>query len=158
MHFTDVILIGWIFDTCSSNKREIMNWYSQPLTWRVTMTECHRWLKREVSDSDNDEVCHRWKEGRRWVQTQRVRKKVSFRLNTVTMIDRQVTVYADSDWAGDKDSRRSVGSYIVFLNEVPISWTLGIAKVYLGINGIRWSWAISNVSTGRNNVVFDNLL
>jgi hypothetical protein len=31
-------------------------------------------------------------------------------------------VYSDSDWAGDKDDRRSIGSYIIFLNDVPIEW------------------------------------
>jgi len=38
-------------------------------------------------------------------------------------------VYSDSDWAGDKDDRRSVGSYIIFLNDVPIEWRSKSQKV-----------------------------
>ena len=32
------------------------------------------------------------------------------------------TVYTDSDWAGDKESRHSVSGYVMFLMEVPILW------------------------------------
>jgi hypothetical protein len=40
----------------------------------------------------------------------------------------QLVVYSDSDWAGDKDNRRSVGSYIIFLNNVPIAWRSKLQK------------------------------
>ena len=30
--------------------------------------------------------------------------------------------YSDSDWAGDKDDRKSVSGFILFLNGVPIMW------------------------------------
>jgi hypothetical protein len=30
--------------------------------------------------------------------------------------------YSDSDWAGDKDDRRSVSSYQIYLNDVLIAW------------------------------------
>lgn len=33
-----------------------------------------------------------------------------------------MTVYSDSDWAGDKDTRKSVSGYILFINGVPVSW------------------------------------
>lgn len=33
-----------------------------------------------------------------------------------------MTVYTDSNWAGDKDNRRSVSGYIIFLKGVPILW------------------------------------
>ena len=33
-----------------------------------------------------------------------------------------VEAYSDSDWAGDPDNRQSVGSYIVFVNSVPVTW------------------------------------
>jgi hypothetical protein len=33
-----------------------------------------------------------------------------------------VEVFTDSDWAGDKDSRKSVSGYIILLNNVPICW------------------------------------
>jgi hypothetical protein len=39
------------------------------------------------------------------------------------------TVYSDSDWAGDKDTRKSVGSYIIFLNDIPIAWRSKAPKV-----------------------------
>lgn len=32
----------------------------------------------------------------------------------------QMTVYTNSDWAGDKDNRHSVSGYVIFLLEVPI--------------------------------------
>jgi hypothetical protein len=33
-----------------------------------------------------------------------------------------MVVYTDSDWAGDKDNRRSVSGYVIFLLGVPILW------------------------------------
>jgi hypothetical protein len=33
-----------------------------------------------------------------------------------------LVVYSDSDWAGDKDNRRSVSGFIMFLCGVPIIW------------------------------------
>jgi hypothetical protein len=33
-----------------------------------------------------------------------------------------MTVYTDSDWAGDKESRHSVSGYVMFLMGVPILW------------------------------------
>ena len=33
-----------------------------------------------------------------------------------------LVVYTDSDWAGDKDNRRSVNGFVMFLNGVPIVW------------------------------------
>jgi len=33
-----------------------------------------------------------------------------------------MTVYTDSDWAGDKDTRKSVSGFIVYLINVPIMW------------------------------------
>lgn len=34
----------------------------------------------------------------------------------------EMTIYTDSDWAGDKDSRRSVSGFILYLMNVPILW------------------------------------
>ena len=34
----------------------------------------------------------------------------------------KIILFSDSDWAGDKDNRRSVGEYMLFLNGVLISW------------------------------------
>ena len=34
----------------------------------------------------------------------------------------KLTVYSDSDWAGDKDNRKSVSSYMIFLNDALIAW------------------------------------
>lgn len=31
-------------------------------------------------------------------------------------------VYADSGWAGDKDDRKSISGFVLFLNGVPILW------------------------------------
>ena len=33
-----------------------------------------------------------------------------------------LVAYTDSDWAGDKDDRRSISGFILFLNGVPILW------------------------------------
>jgi hypothetical protein len=33
-----------------------------------------------------------------------------------------MVVYTDSDWAGDKDDRRSVSGYVIFVLGVPILW------------------------------------
>ena len=41
----------------------------------------------------------------------------------------KLEVYSDSDWAGSKDDRRSVGSYYIFLNDVLISWRSKSQKV-----------------------------
>jgi hypothetical protein len=38
-------------------------------------------------------------------------------------------VYSDSNLAGDKDNRRSVGSCIIFLNGVPIAWRSELEKI-----------------------------
>ena len=40
-----------------------------------------------------------------------------------------MTVYTDSDWASDKDSRRSVSGYVVFLMGCPIMWKSRQQKV-----------------------------
>jgi hypothetical protein len=40
-----------------------------------------------------------------------------------------LTVYSDSDWAGDPDDRKSVGCYVVFLNGAPIAWRARSQKV-----------------------------
>ena len=34
----------------------------------------------------------------------------------------KLTIYTDSDWAGDKDTRQSVSGYVLFLMNVPILW------------------------------------
>ena len=33
----------------------------------------------------------------------------------------KLLLFSDSDWAGDKDNRRSVGGYMLFLNDVLVS-------------------------------------
>jgi hypothetical protein len=33
-----------------------------------------------------------------------------------------MVVYSDSDWAGDKEDRRSVSGYVIFILGVPIMW------------------------------------
>ena len=40
-----------------------------------------------------------------------------------------LVLYSDSDWAGDKDSRKSVGGYMLFLNGVLICWRSKSQKV-----------------------------
>jgi hypothetical protein len=34
----------------------------------------------------------------------------------------EVKVYSDSDWAGDKDSRKSVSGYLLYVCNVPVCW------------------------------------
>jgi transposase InsO family protein len=34
----------------------------------------------------------------------------------------ELTVYSDSDWAGDKEDRRSIGGFVIFLNGALIMW------------------------------------
>jgi hypothetical protein len=34
----------------------------------------------------------------------------------------EVKVYSDSDWAGDKDSRKSVSGYMIFVSDVLVCW------------------------------------
>jgi hypothetical protein len=41
----------------------------------------------------------------------------------------KLEVYSDSDWAGSKDDRRSVGSFYIFLNNVLIEWRSKSQKV-----------------------------
>jgi hypothetical protein len=40
-----------------------------------------------------------------------------------------ILLYSDSDWAGDKDNRRSVSGYMIFLNGVLIAWRSKLQKV-----------------------------
>ena len=40
-----------------------------------------------------------------------------------------LVLYSDSDWAGDKDSRKSVGGYMLFLNGVLVCWRSKSQKV-----------------------------
>ena len=40
-----------------------------------------------------------------------------------------VVLFSDSDWAGDKDDRKSVGGYMLFLNGVLVSWRSRSQKV-----------------------------
>ena len=41
----------------------------------------------------------------------------------------KIILFSDSDWAGDKDNRRSVGGHMLFLNGVLISWRSKLQKV-----------------------------
>jgi hypothetical protein len=41
---------------------------------------------------------------------------------TATSLNWELLVYTDSDWAGDKDDRRSISGYMIFLNGVLICW------------------------------------
>ena len=41
---------------------------------------------------------------------------------THTDLEWTLLVYSDSDWAGDKDTRKSVSGYMIFLNNVLICW------------------------------------
>jgi hypothetical protein len=41
---------------------------------------------------------------------------------TATNLNWELLVYTDSDWAGDKDDRKSVSGYMIFLNGVLICW------------------------------------
>ena len=41
----------------------------------------------------------------------------------------QVIVFSDSDWAGDKDGRKSVGGYMIFLNGALMAWRSKSQKV-----------------------------
>jgi hypothetical protein len=40
----------------------------------------------------------------------------------------EMLIYTDSDWAGDKDSRKSVTGYILYLMNVPILWKSRLQK------------------------------
>jgi hypothetical protein len=40
-----------------------------------------------------------------------------------------VSAYADADWAGDKDDRKSVSGWVAFLNGDPVSWSSKKQKV-----------------------------
>jgi hypothetical protein len=40
----------------------------------------------------------------------------------------ELVVYSDSDWAGDKDNRRSVTGFMLYLNDVLIAWRSKLQK------------------------------
>jgi hypothetical protein len=48
---------------------------------------------------------------------------------TMGELEWKVLVYSDSDWANDKESRKSVGGYMIFLNGVLISWRSKMQRV-----------------------------
>ena len=58
-------------------------------------------------------------------------KNMGLKVNPVVPEDGKwrLKVYSDSDWAGSKDDRRSVGSYYIFLNDVLILWRSKSQKV-----------------------------
>jgi Reverse transcriptase (RNA-dependent DNA polymerase)/gag-polypeptide of LTR copia-type len=41
---------------------------------------------------------------------------------TPTKLEWDMLVYSDSDWAGDKDDRKSISGYMIFLNGVLVCW------------------------------------
>jgi hypothetical protein len=41
----------------------------------------------------------------------------------------KLLVYSDSDWANNKENRKSVGGYMIFLNDVLISWRSKLQRV-----------------------------
>lgn len=48
---------------------------------------------------------------------------------TMGELEWKLLVYSDSDWANDKETRRSVGGYMIFLNGVLISWRSKMQRV-----------------------------
>ena len=48
---------------------------------------------------------------------------------TMVELEWSLIVFSDSDWAGDKDGRKSVGGYMIFLNGVLIAWRSKSQKV-----------------------------
>ena len=48
---------------------------------------------------------------------------------TMVELEWKLVVFSDSDWAGDKDGRKSVGGYMIFLNGVLIAWRSKSQKV-----------------------------
>ena len=34
----------------------------------------------------------------------------------------KLLLYSDSDWAGDKDDRKSISGHILYVNGVPVTW------------------------------------
>jgi hypothetical protein len=48
---------------------------------------------------------------------------------TMGELEWKLIVYSDSDWANDKENRKSVGGYMIFLNGVLISWRSKLQRV-----------------------------
>ena len=49
-------------------------------------------------------------------------QKLKIRLNPSTLSGFEIKGYADSDFAGDLDTRRSVSGYVLYFNGVIIAW------------------------------------
>jgi hypothetical protein len=47
---------------------------------------------------------------------------------TMGELESKVLVYSDSDWANNKENRKSVGGYMIFLNGVLISWRSKLSR------------------------------
>ena len=39
------------------------------------------------------------------------------------MDELKLLLYSDSDWAGDKDDRKSISGHILYVNGVPVTWS-----------------------------------
>ncbi|KAL5820074.1 hypothetical protein ACOSQ4_023916 [Xanthoceras sorbifolium] len=62
-----------------------------------------------------------------WVVVKRVLRYLKGSINHGLLISRgsplRLHAFADADWAGDPDDRRSTTAYVVFLGSTPISWS-----------------------------------
>ena len=68
----------------------------------------------------------------------------------------KLIVYSDSDWAGDKDTRHSVGGYIMYLAGVPILWKSKIQRTVSLSSAEAEYYALAEANKG--NKLFSNFL
>ena len=80
---------------------------------------------RELSKSMDYATIEAFEEMRRVMTFVIQTKSCGLKLQPSPLTEKQewsMTVYTDSDWAGDKTSRRSISGYIIFLMNCPIIW------------------------------------
>ena len=78
---------------------------------------------RELSKATSEATGFAWKELRRVIRYVLDTRNLGLKMEVKsTKDDWDLLVYTDSDYAGDKETRKSVTGYVIYLRGVPICW------------------------------------
>jgi Reverse transcriptase (RNA-dependent DNA polymerase) len=85
---------------------------------------------RELAKCMDKANLHAYKELKRLIKFVLDTKNYGLKMKPRGSFDNEwfLNVYTDSDWAGDRDNRRSVSGYVIFVNDVPVLWKSKLQK------------------------------